>query len=210
LKRFSFTPVQILVHLSAWALAAWLAGDFFSGNLTVNPIQAATQRLGKYALIFLTVTLANTPIRNVLGYRALLKARRTMGLYSFIFAAAHLFMLVGVDYHFNLGLLLADFVSKKYVWMGAAAFLILTALAITSTRGWKRRLGKKWKPLHRLVYLAGILVILHYAWAKKGNLFSLQGDIQQPLIFGLIILMLLLLRLPAIRKWTTGLRERLR
>ena len=200
----------MLVHLSAWALVAWLAWDFFSGNLTINPIQAATQRLGKYALIFLTLSLANTPISSVLGFRQVLKASRTLGLYCFFFAAAHLFMLVGVDYHFNLGLLLADFVSKKYVWMGAAAFLILTALAITSTNGWKQRLGKNWKRLHRLVYAAGILVILHYAWAKKGNLFSLQGDIMQPLIFGLIILVLLLLRLPVIRKWATGLRQRLR
>lgn len=119
-------------------------------------------------------------------------------------------MLVGVDYHFNLRLLLADFVSKKYIWMGVAVFLILAALAITSTNGWKRRLGKNWKRLHRLVYAAGILVILHYAWAKKGNLFSLQGDIMQPLIFGLIILVLLLLRLPAIRNWATGLQQRLR
>jgi methionine sulfoxide reductase heme-binding subunit len=206
LKRFNFTPIQILVHLSAWALAAWLAWDFFSGNLTVNPIQAATQRLGKYALIFLTLTLANTPISNLLGFRAIHKARRTMGLYSFFFAAAHLFMLVGVDYHFNLGLLLADFASKKYIWMGVAAFLILTALAITSTRGWKQRLGKNWKRLHRLVYAAGVLVVLHYAWAKKGNLFNLRGDILQPLAFGLVILILLLLRLPVIRKWTAIIR----
>jgi len=209
-KRISVTPIQMLVHLTAWALAAWLAWDFFSGNLTVNPIQAATQRLGKYALIFLTLSLANTPISSVLGFRQVLKASRTLGLYCFFFAAGHLFMLVGVDYHFNLGLLLADVATKKYIWVGATAFLILTALAITSTRGWMLRLGKNWKRLHRLVYAAGILVVLHYAWAKKGNLFSLQGDILQPLIFGLIILVLLLLRLPAIRKWATGLRQRLR
>ncbi len=210
LKRFSFTPVQILVHLTAWALVAWLAFDYFTGHLTINPIQAATQRLGKYALIFLTLTLANTPVRIVSGYRLLLKARRTMGLYSFFFAAAHFLMFVGVDYHFNLVLLLPDIATKKYVWAGVPAFLILTALAITSTNGWKRRLRKNWRNLHRLVYAAGVLVILHYAWAKKGDLFSLRGDIQQPLAFGLVILILLLFRLPVIRKWASGLRDRFR
>ena len=210
MKRIRFTPFQILVHLTAWALAAWLAYDYFTGHLTINPIQAATQRLGKYALIFLTLTLANTPISNVLGYRPVLKARRAMGLYTFLFAAAHFLMFVGVDYHFNFGLLLPDVVSKKYVWVGVPALLILIALAITSTKGWMRRLGKNWKRLHRLVYGAGILVILHYAWAKKGDLFSLRGDIQQPLIFGVLISILLVLRLPVIRKWATSVRDRLR
>jgi methionine sulfoxide reductase heme-binding subunit len=210
LKRISFTPIQILVHLTAWALVAWLAFDYFTGRLTINPIQAATQRLGKDALIFLTLTLANTPVRILSGYRPLLKARRTMGLYCFFFAAAHLLMFVGVDYHFNLGLLLPDIAAKKYVWVGVPAFLILSALAITSTNGWKRRLRKNWRNLHRLVYVAGILVILHYAWAKKGDLFSLRGDIQQPLAFGLLILILLLLRLPVLRRWVAGLRDRFR
>jgi sulfoxide reductase heme-binding subunit YedZ len=210
LKRIRFTSIQILVHLSAWALAAWLVLDYFSGRLTINPIQAATQRTGKYALIFLTLTLANTPISNVLGYRPILKVRRAMGLYSFFFAAAHFLMFVGVDYHFNLAMLLPDIAFKKYVWAGVPALLILTALAITSTKGWMRRLGRNWKHLHRLVYAAGILVILHYAWAKKGDLFSLRGDITQPLAFGLLILILLLLRLPVIRKWATGLRDRFR
>ena len=210
LKRISITPIQILTHLTAWALVAWLVFDYFTGRLTINPIQAATQRLGKYALIFLTLTLANTPVRIISGYRPLLKARRTMGLYSFFFAAAHFLMFVGVDYHFNFGLLLPDIVSKKYVWVGLPAFLILSALAVTSTNGWKRRLRKNWKHLHRLVYAAGVLVILHYAWAKKGDLFSLRGDIQQPLAFGVLILILLLLRIPAIRKWSAGLRDRFR
>jgi sulfoxide reductase heme-binding subunit YedZ len=210
LKRIRFTPIQILVHLSAWALAAFLTWEYFTGRLTINPIQAATQRLGIYALVFLTLTLANTPIGNVLGYRPILKARRAMGLYSFFFALAHFLMFVGVDYHFNLAMLLPDIIDKKYVWVGVPAFLILIALAITSTKGWMRRLGRNWKHLHRLVYAAGILVILHYAWAKKGNLFSLRGDIQQPLLFGLLISILLLLRLPAIRKWATSVRDRFR
>jgi methionine sulfoxide reductase heme-binding subunit len=210
LKRIRFTPIQILVHLLAWALVAWLIIDYFTGRLTINPIQALTQRTGKDALIFLTLSLAITPISSVLGYRPVLKASRTAGLYCFFFATAHFLMFVGVDYHFDFGLLFADVASKKYVWAGVPALIILTALAITSTKGWKRRLGRNWKRLHRLVYAAGVLVILHYAWVKKGDLFSLRGDIQQPLAFGLLILILLLLRLPVIRKWAVSLRDRLR
>lgn len=183
---------------------------YFTGHLTVNPIQAATQLTGKYALIFLTLTLANTPISSVLGFQPILKTRRAMGLYSFFFAAAHALMFLGVDYHFDLGLLLPDIASKKYVWVGIPALLILTVLAITATKGWMRRLGKNWKRLHRLVYPAGILVILHYAWAKKGDLFSLRGDVRQPLAFGLLILILLLLRLPVIRSWAKNLRDKIR
>ena len=198
LKRISFTPIQILVHLTAWALVAWLVYDYFTGHLTINPIQAATQRLGKYALIFLTLTLANHTDQHRLWVTDRYSRRAgRWGCIATFFAAAHFLMFVGVDYHFNFGLLLADIASKKYVWVGIPAFLILTALAITSTNGWKRRLRKNWKRLHRLVYAAGVLVILHYAWAKKGDLFSLRGDIQQPLAFGLLILILLLLRIPA-------------
>jgi sulfoxide reductase heme-binding subunit YedZ len=210
LKRIRFTPVQILVHLTAWALVAWLAIDYFTGRLTINPIQAATQRLGKDALIFLTLSLAITPVSSVLGYHPIRKASRAAGLYCYFFALAHFLMFIGVDYHFNFGLLWLDLASKKYVWAGVPVFLILTAMSITSTRGWMRRLGKDWKRLHRLVYAAGVLVILHYAWVKKGDLFSLRGDIQQPLAFGLVILILLLLRLPAIRRWATSLRDRFR
>jgi methionine sulfoxide reductase heme-binding subunit len=202
--------LQLLPHLLAWVLLSWLVFDFFTGNLTVNPIQAATQRLGRYALVFLTLGLSITPLSRLFGYRPLLKLARPFGLYTFFFAALHLLVFVGVDYRFDWALLLTDVASKKYIWAGLPALLIITALALTSTRGWMRRLGKNWKRLHRLVYLAAILDVLHFAWVRKGALFSLRGDVRLPLLFALLVLVLLLLRLPPLHRWSARFSRRFR
>jgi sulfoxide reductase heme-binding subunit YedZ len=197
---------KIIVHLAALALMGWLAIDFLSGNLTINPIQAATQRLGRYALIFLVLTLACTPLNTVFGFKPGIAIRRILGLYAFMFASLHLFMLVGIDYGFSLYYLNIDLGKKPFIWVGLAAFSILMALAITSFDWWKRKLGKNWKRLHRLVYIAGVLVVIHYGWAAKGNLLSIQGNIVQPLIYGGVVILLLLLRLPTLRKFISSMR----
>jgi sulfoxide reductase heme-binding subunit YedZ len=202
------TVLRAAVHLTAWLLAAWLAWDYLNGNLTVNPIQAATQRTGKYALVFLVLSLSCTPLNTLFGFRPAISVRRTLGLYAFLFAASHFLMFAGVDFRFDWGLLKLELVEKRYVLVGAAALTILSALALTSFRWWMKRLGKNWKRLHRLVYLASLLVIVHFAWAKKGDLLRLQGDILQPLAFGALILVLLVLRLPAARRAFSGLRQR--
>lgn len=210
MTRIKLTPLQMVVHLSAWALAAGLAWAYFTGNLTVNPIQALTQRTGKFALVFLVLSLACTPANILFGFRQALKVRRALGLYAFGFALSHLFILVGLDYGFDWSLLKLEILDKRYILVGLAAFSILLSLAVTSFRWWMKRLGKYWKWLHRLVYLAGLLVILHYAWAKKGDLFRLQGDTLQPFLFGVVVLVLLVLRLPWIRKQVVEARNRLR
>jgi sulfoxide reductase heme-binding subunit YedZ len=194
-----WTALQWLVHLSALVILLKLVWDYSSGNLTINPIQAATQRTGKTALVFLLLSLACTPLSSLFGWKRVLKVRRTLGLYAFWFAVVHLTIFIGFDYGLDLNLLWLELTQKRYVWVGAGAFSILTLLAITSYPYWMKRLGKNWRRLHRLVYLAGILVITHYAWSKKGDIFSLQGDIIQPLLFGLVLLVLLLLRLPPVR-----------
>jgi sulfoxide reductase heme-binding subunit YedZ len=192
--------LKIAVHTSAWLLAGWLVFDALTGNLTVNPVQAATQRTGKFALIFLMLSLACTPLNSLFGWRQALTVRRALGLYAFLFAVSHFLIFSGVDFGFDLSLILAEITQRRYILVGTGTLLILTLLAITSFKWWMKRLGKNWKRLHRLVYLAGILVIVHYAWAKKGDVLRLQGDIIQPLIFGAVMVLLLLLRLPVIRK----------
>jgi len=203
------STLQILVHGAAWGLVAWLLWDYFTGNLTFNPIQAATLRTGKYALILLVLSLACTPLNTIFGFRQALKLRRALGLYAFMFVAIHFAIFIGVDYAFNWEFIRLEVLDKRFVVVGFSAGLILSALALTSFRWWMKRLGKNWKRLHKLVYLAGIMVIVHYAWAKKGDLLSLQGDVIQPLIFGLIILLLLLLRIPVVRRFISNLRMRL-
>jgi methionine sulfoxide reductase heme-binding subunit len=203
-------PFQITVHLVSWLLFAWLIFDFFTGNLSVNPIQEITQRTGRYAIWLLIASLACTPLNTLFGLRQVLTIRRALGLYAFMFASLHFLTFSGLDYQFNWSLLKFEILEKRYIIVGSIVFTILLALAVTSTRGWQKRLGKKWRSLHRLVYAAGLLVILHYAWAKKGDIFSLQGDILMPLVAGIIVVILLLLRLPVIRRWVTSFRSRVR
>lgn len=206
---WKFTPFQLTAHLAAWFLLAWLIFDFFAGRMSVNPIQEITQRTGRYAIWFLIASLACTPLNTLFGLRQALPARRTLGLYAFMFAALHFLTFSGLDYQFDWTLLKYEILEKNYIIVGAIVFLILLALAFTSTKGWQKRLGKKWRSLHRLVYIAGLLVVLHYAWAKKGDIFRLQGDIVLPLIAGGVVVLLLLLRLPIVRKWITTVRGRL-
>ena len=207
--RIKFTPLQILVHLLAWGLVAWLAWDAWTGNLTVNPIQAAEQRTGKYALVLLVLSLACTPLNTLFGLRKALTVRRTLGLYAFMFAAMHFVIFIGIDYGFDWEFLRLDISNKRYILVGATALTILTLLAATSFKWWMKRLGKRWKALHRLIYLAAPLVVLHYAWARKGDIFRLQGDILQPLAFGVVVALLLLARLPALRRRAVRLRAHL-
>ncbi len=203
-----WTYWQLAAHLLAWGLALWLAWDAWTGNLTVNPIQAATQRAGKDALILLALSLACTPLNTLFGLRQALTARRALGVYAFLFALAHFLIFIGLDYGFNWGYVYQDLADKRYIFVGLAALVILTLLAATSFQWWMKKLGKRWKKLHRLVYLAAPLVILHYAWARKGDLFRLQGDVIQPLLFGLAVALFLIVRIPAVRQRAARLRGR--
>ena len=208
MKRLKLSRLQLAVHILAWALLAWLAWDYFAGNLTVNPIQAATQRTGKIALIMLVLSLSCTPLNTLSGWRQALTVRRTLGLYAFLFATTHFLIFSGVDFRFNLEYLKPEIVEKRYIFVGLASLTILFLLAVTSFRWWKKTLGRNWKRLHQLVYLASGLVILHYAWAKKGDIFRLQGDILQPFLFGLLVALLLILRIPVVRSFVSKLRWR--
>lgn len=209
MKKLKFTPLQIAVHIGAWIPLAWLVWAYYAHRLTVNPIQDATQRTGRYALALLVLCLACTPIHIVLGWRGAVRVRRALGLYSFLYALIHVLILSGLDYGFNFIYLFADFRSKVYVWVGVAAFLILLALAVTAFHSSMILLGKNWKRLHRLVYAAGVLVVLHYAWAKKGDLFRLRGDIRQPLFYGIVVIVLLGLRIPPVARGVKRLRASL-
>ena len=194
--------IQILVHVGALIPLAWLLWDYLRDDLTANPIQAITLRTGKAALILLILALAATPVNTVFGFRPAIKYRRTLGLYAFFYASLHFLIFIGLDYGFNLKLIYGAIFEKRYALIGFAAGIILFALAITSTQGWKRRLRKNWKRLHRLVYLAGILVVVHYVWLVK-------SDIRVPLAYGAVVILLLIARLPEVRKFLTRVQGRL-
>lgn len=205
-----FTRLQVLAHLGALFPLAWLAWDYFQGNFSVNPIQDITLRTGKPALVLLVLSLACTPANTLLGWRQAISIRRALGLYAFFYASIHFFIFIGLDYGFDWELMRLEILEKPYVWVGVSALSILLLLALTSTKGWKKRLGKNWKRLHRLVYPAAVLVIVHYAWVKKGNILALQGDILQPIAFGALVGFLLLIRTPPVKKLGIEMRDRIR
>lgn len=183
-----------LVHAGALAPLGWMLWLAITGGLTVNPIQDLTLRTGRTALVLLLLTLACSPANRFLGWRWAIKIRRTLGLYTFGYTALHALIFVALDYGFDLRLIGAAVVEKRFVLVGMAAFTILLALAVTSFDQWKVRLRKNWKRLHRLVYLAGVLAVLHYAWAVK-------ADLRLPLASGVVLVILLALRLPAFKLW---------
>lgn len=200
--RPKFTKFQLAVHVAALAPLAVLIVAVLTDNLTVNPIQAATLRTGKTAMILLVLSLACTPANAVFGFTQAIKVRRALGLYAFLYAAVHFSIFLGVDYRFDVGLIWLELAEKRYILVGAAALLILIPLAVTSTKGWQRRLKKNWKKIHRWVYVAAILVIFHYVWVQK-------ADITQPLIWGAILGLLLVFRIPVVRRQVVQLRSRL-
>lgn len=183
------TLFQKLVHAACIAPLGLVAWEYATD---VNPIQAATLRTGKIALIILGCSLACTPANTVFGFREALRVRRAVGLYAFFYAALH-FSIFLLDYGFDPALLYEAIFEKLYALVGFTALVILLLLALTSTRGWMKRLGQWWKKLHQWVYVAAVLVIVHYVWAVK-------ADIRTPLIYGGILVLLLLARVPAIRR----------
>ncbi len=195
-----FKWVRLAVHIGAWLPLIVLIHDALTDNLTFNPIQAATQRTGGIAVILLVLSLCCTPLNTYLHWKDAIRLRKPLGLYAFMYAGIHVFIFAIVDFSLQFNLIVPEFLQKYYLWVGLPAFLILLALAATSYRLAQRKLGKRWKTLHRLVYLAAILVVLHLALVIKGNFFRLSGDIWKPLVAGIAIGVLLIVRLPPLRR----------
>ncbi len=183
----------ITVHAAALFPLAWLVFDFWLGYLGPEPVRAMILRLGKAAIIMLTASLACTPASILFGWKWALPFRRTLGLYAFLYVCLHLLVFVWLDYAFLWSLIVEEIVKRRYALVGFAAFLLLIPLALTSTRGWQRRLGRRWKTLHKLVYLIGVLAVVHYIWLVK-NAYA------QPLLFAALVSLLLLIRLEPIKK----------
>ena len=208
-KPAGYTPLQIAVHLYAWSALVFIAIDFLTGHVSVNPIQELEQRTGRHAITLLVLSLACTPLNTLFHWPELIKRRRALGLYAFMYAAIHVIIFVDLDYGLAWSLIVQTILEKPYIVVGVISFLLLIPLAITSFDVWKMRLKKNWKRLHQLVYLIAPLVVLHYAWGKKGDFFALRGEIIRPLIYGLIVLFLLTLRIPPIRRSLASLRDRI-
>src|SRR5215213_7341416 len=204
-----YTPLQIAMHIYAWSALIHIAFDFLTGDISANPIQELEQRTGRHAITLLVLSLACTPLNSLFGWRELLKRRRALGLYAFLYATLHVIIFVDLDYGLAWSLIVQTIVEKPYIVVGVLSFLMLIPIAWTSFDIWKKRLGKNWKRLHQMVYLIAPLAALHYAWGKKGDFFRLQGEIIRPLIYSVVIILFLIMRLPRVRKALASVRDRI-
>ncbi len=203
------TLLQIIIHIAGWVPLIKILYNFFTDNLTANPIQAIEQRTGLQALIFLVISLACTPTASILGWKELTRRRKALGNYGFMYAVLHILTFFVIDYGLNLAAVWRDVRNKAYIIAGAIAFIMLLPLAITSFKYWKKRLGKNWKRLHRLVYIIAPVAVIHFFLAVKGDILRLQGNILQPILYGSIVVLLLLLRISKIKLFLINLRNRI-
>ncbi len=180
-KLMLFTLLACLIPL------LWILFDIAFNQLGANPIQALHIRLGDWALRFLCLTLAITPIQTLFKLRGLSYYRQLFGLYTFFYASLHVLAYLIADHYFQWRLIGIDIIESTYIWFGILAYIILFLLAITSSKWSKILLGKYWKKLHRFIYLAAGAAILHYFWQLKTNL-------AEPLFYLLIIALLLSFR----------------
>ena len=191
-NRAQIRALKSITHVGALIPLLVMTWDYFNGGLGPDIIRELTLRTGKSALILLILSLAVTPLITLIGWKQLQPLRKLLGLYAFLYVAVHLLIFVWLDYLLDLDLILDAIFEKRYALAGFAAFLILLPLAITSTTWAQRKLGKRWRALHRWDYLAGLLAILHYVWLVK-------EAYSKPAFYGGLLLLLLLLRLKPIK-----------
>ncbi len=199
--RFGLKPLAFAASLVP---AGWLAWAALTNNLSANPLSDITLETGTWALRFLCVTLAITPLRLISGWNWLIKFRRMAGLFAFFYGTLHFLIYViadrfaGLDFPdgivawstaANLAMsVLADIYERPFITIGFLAFSLMVPLAITSTTGWIRRMGgKQWQKLHRLVYVSAVAGVVHYWWLVK-------ADLSQPILYSAIVGILLAFR----------------
>lgn len=193
LKLTLLKAIKLIVFILCLVPCAILVVGIMQNSLGPNPVEAVLHSTGGWTLRFLLITLAMTPLKIMLGKPWPIKFRRMFGLFTFFYATLHFLTWFAIDQALDWANILADIAERPYVTVGFIAWCILLALAITSNRWSIRQLGKSWGKLHTAVYAAALLGILHFVWLVK-------ADWLEPLVYGLILLVLLAFRLPWIKK----------
>ena len=180
---------KIVVFVNSLIPISLLFWDLYFKKVGPNPLEFATRTTGMLTLVFLLLTLSITPLRKIFGINVLVKARRMIGLFAFFYGILHLLTYVWFDQSFNLRNIIADVTQRRFILVGMSAFLLMVPLAITSTNKMVKKLGgRNWARLHKLVYLSGILGVVHFWMLVK-------SDIRLPMTFGFILALLLAHRL---------------
>lgn len=200
LGKKQWLAMKALIFLAALMPLMLLIMDGLNGNLGANPVEVITHRTGDWVLNFLLITLAVTPLRKITGWHWLLRFRRMLGLYAFFYVLLHFTTYIWLDRFFVFDEIGKDIAKRPYITVGFICFLLLIPLAVTSTNAMVRRLGaKRWQRLHKMIYVIAIGGVLHYLWLVK-------SDIILPLTYGLVLVLLLVLRVPAISKKLSMIR----
>jgi methionine sulfoxide reductase heme-binding subunit len=194
-SKWTKIPVFLLCLVPV-GLLAWRA---LHGELTANPIEFITRATGDWTIRFLIITLAITPLRKILRLPQLIRYRRMLGLFAFFYGCLHFATYIVLDKFFDLAEMLKDVEKRRFITVGFTGFVLMIPLAITSTRGWIRRLGgRRWQLLHRAIYLSAMAGVIHYYWLVK-------SDVRKPLQYAALVGLLLAWRLGV---WLYGRGQR--
>jgi methionine sulfoxide reductase heme-binding subunit len=185
-KNRALKPVVFLLCLLPFL---WVAWELYADRLGANPIDEIADASGEWTLRLLLITLAMTPLKRLCGWGWSIRIRRMLGLFAFFYACLHLMIYLWLDQFFDWQEIFLDILDRRFITMGMLAFALLIPLVVTSNRLMIKRLGKSWKKLHRLAYLVPALGVVHYWWLVK-------ADVLEPLIYGLVLLVLLAFRAP--------------
>jgi len=186
--------LKVAVFFAALLPLALLGLKAYHGDLGANPIEVITHATGDWTLRFLLITLAITPLRRITGWQGWIRFRRMLGLFAFFYGLLHLTTWLWLDKFFDVHEMLADILKRRFITVGMFALLLMLPLALTSTKGWIRRLGRSWTKLHRLIYASAIAGVIHYWWLVK-------ADVSKPETYALILAVLLGIRVViAVRK----------
>lgn len=177
MKKF----LKPVVFVAALLPLAWLVYRGVMGQLGANPVEAVIRDLGDWALRFLLITLAISPLFKLTGWGVLMSLRRMLGLYAFFYLTLHLGAYIGIDQFFDFAAILKDILRHKFITIGMLAFVLMVPLALTSTNKMIKRLGgARWRKLHQLIYIIAPLAVLHYYWMAK-------ADKSQPLLYAVLL-----------------------
>jgi sulfoxide reductase heme-binding subunit YedZ len=175
---------KVLLFVVALLPLAWLGWGMLQGTLGANPAETIQLQTGRWALKFLLLTLAVTPFRRLTGWNVVIQYRRMLGLFAFFYASLHFTSYIVLDQFFDWRAILRDIPKRPFILMGFSAFVLMIPLALTSTKGWIRQLGRRWQALHRLIYVSAICAAIHFIWKVK----VATGD---PTVYALLVVALL-------------------
>ncbi len=178
---------KIVIFLAALVPLERLAWKAFHDGLGANPVEVITHSTGDWTLILILTTLSITPLRKLTKQYWLIGVRRMIGLFAFFYGCLHFTTYIWLDKSFDVHEMIKDVYKRPFITAGFTAFVLLIPLALTSTKGWIRRLGKNWQRLHRLIYVTGVAAVIHYIWLVK-------ADLRKPLQYAFVLGVLLLYR----------------